>query len=70
MKGKELQDRFSYEFEAWKGTTGFEPVELIATANNAGSYEKSELHLFKCKRGYAIVHESGCSCYEAANATV
>lgn len=70
MEGKELQNRFSYEFEAWKNTIGFEPVKLLATADNAGSYEKSELHVFKLKRGFAVVNESGCSCYEARDANI
>lgn len=70
MKGQELEKRFEYEFQHWKGTTGFEPIELIASENNAGSYEKSELHVFKMKRGYAIVRESGCSCYEASDASI
>lgn len=70
ITGEDLTRRFSYEFESWKDTTGFEPVALIASADNAGSYEKSELHVFKLKRGYAIVHESGCSCYSSSDADI
>lgn len=70
VEGKELQDRYKYEFEYWKNTSGFEPVELLATFDNAGSYERSELHIFKLKRGYAIVHESGWSRYESSDADI
>lgn len=70
MKNQELEDRFSYEFESWKNTLGFEPVELLATRNVEEPYEKNEMHVFKLKRGYAIVHERGCSCYESRDASI
>jgi hypothetical protein len=70
MKNEELQNRFEYEFKAWKNTIGFEPVELLASYDNAGSYEMSAMHVFKLKRGYAIVHESGCSCYSSEDASI
>lgn len=68
--GTKLENIFECAFENWRHTTGFDPVELLATANQAGSYETSELHVFKLKRGYAIVHESGCSCYESSDAKI
>ena len=70
MAEVDLEKRFQYEFESWRQTIGFEPVKLLASADNAGSYEKSELHVFKLKRGYAIVHESGCSCYSSSDADI
>ena len=62
--------RFEYEFEYWTQTIGFEPTALIASVDNAGAWETSALHVFKLKRGYAIVHESGCSCYTSADASI
>ncbi len=59
----ELKEQWDYQFNYWKGTTGFEPVELIASEDISGSYEMDAMHVFRLKRGYAIVHESGCSCY-------
>ncbi|KHD88860.1 MAG: hypothetical protein OM95_07015 [Bdellovibrio sp. ArHS] len=70
MKNDELKNRFSYEFDYWKSTQGFEPIELLATYDNAVSYEMSCLHVFKLKRGYATVHESGCSCYCSGDAEI
>lgn len=65
-----MERRFEYEFEYWRKTTGFEPVKFLATGDNAYAYEKSELHIFKLKRGYAVVLESGCSCYSSSDAEI
>lgn len=70
LTGVDLENRFSYEFEFWKNTIGFDPVELIVSVDKAGAYEKKELHVFKLKRGYAIVTEDGCSCYESNDASI
>lgn len=70
MKNEELEKRFSYEFPYWTKTTGFEPVELLASEDISGSYEMDAMHVFKLKRGYAVVHESGCSCYSPDWATI
>lgn len=67
---EKMQNQFSYELEYWNGTTGFEPVALVATEDNSGSYEMSRLHVFQLKRGYAIVSEQGCSCYSASDADI
>lgn len=70
IKGEQLNKMYEYEFMYWKDTSGFDPVELIATHDNAGSYEMSAMHVFKLKRGYAIVHERGCSCYRSSDACI
>lgn len=72
MKSTEqrIEEMNNQLLEVWKDTIGFEPIAILASVDNAGSYEKSELHIFKLKRGYALVHENGCSCYESRDAKI
>jgi hypothetical protein len=66
----EMEKRFEYEFSYWRQTIGFEPRELIASVDCSSGYDKDELHVFKLSRGYAIVNESGCSCYSSSDADI
>lgn len=67
---EEMNNQFHSAFAYWKNTTGFEPVSLLASVDHGECYEVNSLHVFKLKRGYAIVHESGCSCYEFDSASI
>lgn len=69
-KTQRLIDQFNYELPYWEGRLGFEPIDVLASENLSGSYEMNAAHVFKCKRGYAIVSESGCSCYEPSWAKI
>lgn len=60
-----------YEFEAWVLRLGGLPTELLASKNRSEGYEMNQMHVFKIRPGrYAVVWESGCSCYEARNAGI
>lgn len=66
-----MSTEFGYKEEVWSGQyPDFVPVELVASIDKGEAYEVNELHLYKLKRGYALVHESGCSCYETSEANV
>lgn len=60
-----------YGIENWKDRIiGFEPTKHLASGTGHEDYTKNEVHLFKLKRGYALVWESGCSCYESGDAQI
>lgn len=60
-----------YELEAWITTLGSLPVERIRHADLSESYEMNMAHLFLLENGlYALVTESGCSCYESSQADI
>lgn len=60
-----------YELKAWIERLGSEPVERIAYIDIPISYEMSRASVFELKDGkYAIVTESGCSCYDASEANI
>lgn len=54
----------------WGHITGFIPVEQLVSIDESGGYEVSSMHVFKLLNGYAIVYESGCSCYDPSEADV
>lgn len=61
----------SYELEAWIEQLGSVPVERIAHADYSQSYEMNVAHVYKLESGqYALVTESGCSCYEPFQADI
>ena len=71
MTEESFEEKWSYEFEIWKKHIGFEPIELIAQVDCSQSYETDLIHIFKNKNGsFAIVRESGCSCYDTSEADV
>lgn len=60
-----------YEFDAWIEILGSEPIELIKSIDKSESYEQDHKHLFKLDNGeYAVIHESGDSCYEPSDAII
>lgn len=62
---------WDYEFRYWKNTIGFEPTALIFSHTGPEDYTKNCSHVFLMKRGdYAMVNESGCSCYEPSEASI
>lgn len=69
---EDLHREWSYAFECWTNQhVGFFPIEMVGSHNRSESYTKNEMHVFKNMNGsYAIVRESGCSCYERSNAQV
>lgn len=68
---EELWKSWSYEFETWMFHNGFEPTELIASADVSPSYEMDRASLFKNQNGsYSLVYESGCSCYSCSDADI
>lgn len=63
--------KYFYGIETWKNKIiGFEPTKHIASGTGHEDYSKNQVHLFKTKRGYALVWESGCSCYGVEDAEI
>jgi hypothetical protein len=69
--GKEMEHRFSYEFEYWRKIPEFSPIECLESKDLSESWEMEAAHVFKLKGGkFALVTESGCSCYSAGDAHI
>jgi hypothetical protein len=68
---KEIAERFSYQNEYWAAAAGANIVEVIEEENTSADYEVQERHLFKLENGrFAVVEESGCSCYSLMDANI
>lgn len=68
---KDWKDGWKYEFESWRQTIGFVPVEIVASIDESESYEMDRRHVFLCENGsFATVTECGCSCYESGDAII
>lgn len=68
---KTLFKEWQYEFGAWLHTTGFDPKRLVISETLHEDYSKNAFHIFENEDGtYATVYESGCSCYEASQASI
>lgn len=60
-----------WELKAWIERLGSVPKERIAHEDYAGSYETLCASVFLLENGqYALVTESGCSCYSAEDADI
>lgn len=71
MSDEKVPSRFSYQNEYWATLAGSNIVEVLAEEDRAESYEVHEKHLYKLENGrFAVVSESGCSCYSLADADV
>jgi len=71
MADEKIPARFSYQNEYWAAIAGANIVEVIAEEDHSECYEVDEKHLYKLENGrYAVVRESGCSCYSLADADV
>ena len=68
---EKLTREWSYEFNYWKRTIGFDPVELVESHDQSPSCEMQRMHIFKLRNGeYAVVEETGCSCYDSGQAQI
>ncbi len=57
--------------EYWKDKLGSKVLEEIRHADHSASYEMDEAHVYKLENGqYALVTESGCSCYSSSDAVI
>lgn len=66
-----IPSRFSYQNEYWATLAGSNIVEVIAEEDHSEGYDVNEKHLYKLENGrFAVVSESGCSCYSLADADV
>ena len=60
-----------YELEAWLVPLGSFPVERIAYKDYEPSYEVYRAHVWLLENGrFALVTESGCSCYKPESANI
>jgi hypothetical protein len=65
---KELNEKW-YQVKYWNETGRFPSpaVALVKSADHSEPYESDSQEIFKLKDGqFALVLESGCSCYDAA----
>lgn len=60
-----------YEIDAWIDRLGSMPIETVAHSNKSEAYEMNRAHVLKlADNRYALVTESGCSCYSSSDACV
>jgi hypothetical protein len=60
-----------YDLEAWIFRLGSTPVERVAHEDKSGSYEMNQAHVYRLENGrFALVTESGCSCYSNSDADI
>lgn len=60
-----------WDYEAWVIRLGGLPTEVLAHEDRSGGYEQNSAHVFKIRPGrYALVTESGCSCYSSRDAAI
>lgn len=61
----------NYQIDAWINTLGSAPVEVIKSADYGESYTMNCAHVLKLEnKKYALVTESGCSCYSSEDADI
>lgn len=71
MPTKIIEGLDSYQLDAWAGRLGSPVVSRVAHDDRGGSYEMNCIHVLKLKnRHYAVVTESGCSCYSSDDAVI
>jgi len=71
LEGTKLQEEWSCEVACWKEEMGALPKALLLSEDNPESYEMDRKHLFELEDGkFAVVEESGCSCYESSDAII
>lgn len=60
-----------YEFQAWITRLRSAPVKEVACGDFGEAYEVNCARVLKLENGkYALITESGCSCYEAQMADI
>lgn len=66
-----LWKSWGYEFGQWISVMRSAPIELIKSADYSESYSMNRAHIFKLEnRQYAMVVETGCSCYTCSDAKI
>lgn len=71
MSSKVCEGLDTWEVEAWIERLGSTPVERIKFRDESQSYEMDMIHLLRLENGkYAVVTESGCSCYDSSQAEI
>lgn len=60
-----------YEIKSWLPKLGSIPIERVAYKDMSESYEMERAHVFRLENGqFALVTESGCSCYDYEDAVI
>lgn len=60
-----------YEIDAWLPTLGSAPAKLLASHDRSESYEMDRAAVVQLENGkYALITESGCSCYDTGDAQI
>ncbi len=60
-----------YELDAWKNRLGSKVVERVAHEERSGSYEIDRAHVLRlANKQFALVTESGFSCYDVNDAVI
>ena len=57
--------------DGWTSTAGAKAVAEVGHADCSESWGMEMMHVFQLEGGqYAVVHESGCSCYDSNDADI
>jgi hypothetical protein len=71
MDEKELSLPGDYDIEKWIMRLGSMPKKTIALRDDSGSYEMHRAWILQLENGqFAVVTESGCSCYDSSQAEI
>ena len=63
---QKLWDSWGYSFEGWIRKLESVPVKLVKQKDFSEAYTMDRAEVFKLENGsYALVKESGCSCYDS-----
>ncbi len=71
MSKQELSEKYEYEFKDWINNFKSYPIEEIELCDRSEDYSIDKIHVFKLEdNNYAVVVESGCSCYSNSDAQI
>lgn len=68
---KEIEGLSDYEIEAWITRLGSYPKAVVKSEDLSASYEMTAAKVLALENGqFALVTESGCSCYSSSDADI
>ena len=71
IENRKCEGLNKYEIKYWLERLGSFPLEQVEVVDHSASYEMTKAHILKLESGqYALVTESGCSCYSAEDADI
>lgn len=72
MSKEEILKSFGYEIESWISRLQSYPIRIVKRVSNPNvSYEVDQATIFELEdKRFALVTESGCSCYSSSEADI